>query len=397
VETYELLKVNGHNLATTYLNANSKNVVIFCHGYRSSSIGPSRLFVRSARLLAKFGISSIRFDQFGSGNSEGDFFDSSYEDWVRTTVELAKMYLDKGYKVALLGQSMGGSTVISAGSILDSINAVVSWVPDPSVDKFSLPKSGIFEECGEIVSAQYWQEAHKMGIASQLKKLEVPAYILQAEDDIYVSNENHDAIFANAGPEHSIEKIKGLTHSAWPYEQAQSIMVKSVDFIRRELEGKEYLLKTLELVAFLRTHNIDPLVYGSLGASLYLGNFKEFDDIDLLVDSKYVKSDWNKLIKIMGLAGYTMIDESEHEFKNDNGVVVAFADIEILRRDGIIKNDSRAFASIPVGGTFIRTLPATGFIKAYEFSQKDGYRLNVRGKKDRDVILRLQSYVEKLP
>ena len=81
---------NGHKIATVFHDGGNKRIVIFCHGYRGTSIGPSRFFVRAADKLASEGISSLRFDQFGSGNSEGDFFYSSFNDWLSTTKEIAK-------------------------------------------------------------------------------------------------------------------------------------------------------------------------------------------------------------------------------------------------------------------------------------------------------------------
>lgn len=76
-ETTQDQNFNGHSIATAFHDANSKNIVIFCHGYRGTSAGPNRFFVTAARQLAKRGISSLRFDQYGCGNSEGDFIGGS--------------------------------------------------------------------------------------------------------------------------------------------------------------------------------------------------------------------------------------------------------------------------------------------------------------------------------
>jgi alpha-beta hydrolase superfamily lysophospholipase len=101
-ETY-----NNHRLATVFHDGDGKKVVIFCHGFWGSLVGAGWHFVRAARQLAEQGISSLRFDQYGSGNSEGDFKDSSFDDWVVTTKTIAQSYIEQGYQVALFGQSMG--------------------------------------------------------------------------------------------------------------------------------------------------------------------------------------------------------------------------------------------------------------------------------------------------
>lgn len=231
MEIQQTLTINGHHLAAIYLDAGGKSIVIFCHGYRSSSIGPNRFFVTAARQLGEQGISSLRFDQYGSGNSESDFIESSFNDWVMSTQTIAEEYVAKGYKVALFGQSMGAATVLTAAANLN-VEAVVAWVPDPSVEAFKAPSSGIIEEGGQIVRASYWKEAHDAEISQKLHNIGAPAYIVQCSDDEYVSAENHQAIVDNAQPNHLVEMFMGHKHSSWSHKQASLIIDKSVLFLR---------------------------------------------------------------------------------------------------------------------------------------------------------------------
>lgn len=222
---------NNHKIATVTLDAGSKDIVIFCHGYRSSSIGPHRSFVLVSRQLADVGISSLRFDQFGSGNSEGDFLHSSFNDWIETTSSIVNDYLQKGYRVCLFGQSMGGATVLKVASLIPAISSVVAWAPDPSVDSFKAPSSGVLEEGGQRVQATFWQEAHDAHIAGTLKDIKARTYIIQCANDEYVSPENHRAIVANASRQQRLEMLEGHTHSSWTYQQTTRIIDKSVAFL----------------------------------------------------------------------------------------------------------------------------------------------------------------------
>lgn len=109
-------------------------IVIMSHGFKSSSIGSARTFVDFAKILNQKGISSFRFDQPNSGNSEGNFLNSSFNEWVDTTTYFAKKYLDLGYKVCLMGQSMGATSTVIATSRLklkNKIPCIILWVPDP--------------------------------------------------------------------------------------------------------------------------------------------------------------------------------------------------------------------------------------------------------------------------
>ena len=227
--------INGRSLAVVVTETDSKKIVVFCHGYRGTSVGPHRFFVTASRLLAKRGIGSFRFDQYGSGNSDGEFMESRFDDWVQTTVEICKSYIDNGYDVALFGQSMGASTVIVAASQLPGLAVVVCWVPDPSIEVYTMPKEGYFEEDGERVSAIYWQQAHAANIAHKLQVVKAPMLIIQCTNDMYVSEDNRLAIEQNSQKNHLIQTHEGYTHSSWTYSQAQSIINDSINFISNHI------------------------------------------------------------------------------------------------------------------------------------------------------------------
>jgi esterase/lipase len=182
-------------------------------------------------MLAERGISSLRFDQYGSGNSAGDFMESSFNDWVATTEAIANNYLEQGYKVSMLGQSMGGSTVVVAAARIPQLNSVVAWVPDASIDEFVWPKEGYFEEAGQRVSPAFWQEAHSIGIAESYRQIEVPMYIVQCTADEYVSEQNRQVFVQGVKPQFTLDIYEGYPHSSWAYDQASEIIQKSVEFL----------------------------------------------------------------------------------------------------------------------------------------------------------------------
>lgn len=239
MERSQVEQYNNHAINTVFHEAGGEKVVIFCHGYRSSSIGPNRFFVRAARELAAHGISSLRFDQYGSGNSEGDFFDSSFNDWIATTRDICRQYMKNGYEVALFGQSMGGATVLALGSEMPNVVAIVAWVPDANVDNFHPPESGIVEEGGQIVQSSYWQEAHDMQVGDHLANIHSPVYIVQCTEDEYVDKENRDKIVQNAQPNHIVDTLEGYKHSSWTYEQSRAVIRKSVDFLTKQFDLKK--------------------------------------------------------------------------------------------------------------------------------------------------------------
>lgn len=141
----------------------------------------------------------------------------------------------------------------------------------------------------------------------------------------------------------------------------------------------EFLAKILEI---LKELNIKPVIYGSFGVATYLGNFKNFEDIDILIEDEFVNNRWEEFRKLFESKGFSLTNEKEHEFEL-NDKKVGFASKNILIRDKIINDFSEL---IQYKNTDAFTLTPEDFLKAYKFSAKDGYRINTRGKKDEEVI-----------
>jgi pimeloyl-ACP methyl ester carboxylesterase len=186
------------------------------------------------------GISSLRFDQYGSGDSDGDFVDSHFTDWISRISALARSQLDAGQRVALFGQSMGASAAICAAAGLP-VSALVAWVPDANIDDFTPGDDGFVEEGGQRVGNAYWEEAHNVDVPKHLRQLAAPCYLVFGTADEYVSAENRQALIDSSGPNVRVDVFDGYPHSSWTAEQADDIIDRSIAFLKRHLTaGSEH-------------------------------------------------------------------------------------------------------------------------------------------------------------
>ena len=84
--------------------------IVFNHGFTGHRLGPGYLFVLLSRKLAEKGISSLRFDFAGSGESEGKFsgmtVDSMRSDLLSAARLVRKRFAPSS--LILLGHSLGG-------------------------------------------------------------------------------------------------------------------------------------------------------------------------------------------------------------------------------------------------------------------------------------------------
>ncbi len=134
---------------------------------------------------------------------------------------------------------------------------------------------------------------------------------------------------------------------------------------------------------------IIPLLYGSLGLEYLTGKNLSSEDIDILIPEMYLNKKWNDFCSVLYRQGYTLVDEKEHTFEKE-GIYYSFAKIEELKSfckisesDIIITEESSVKFMI---------LSLEQYLTVYSTSIKDGYRVNVRKKKDEEKI----TFIKKL-
>lgn len=211
-----------------------KKIIIMSHGFRSTSIGPARTFVNFEKLLLNKGFSVLRFDQSNSGNSEGEFIESSFKEWVSTTTYFAKKYIEKGYRVCLLGQSMGATVTMAVTSqveIKNKIPCIILWVPDPE-STFDKDPNKINEEEGQKYIELFWKEAFETNFFKNLKEYTGGIHLVYGENDKYVSkklrNETIKQVQEKGQP---IMILKGQGHSPWEYNICNEVYKVELKFL----------------------------------------------------------------------------------------------------------------------------------------------------------------------
>ena len=133
---------------------------------------------------------------------------------------------------------------------------------------------------------------------------------------------------------------------------------------------------------------IVPLLYGSLGLEYLTGDDFGADDIDILVSRVFITDRWQEFKAVLEEQGYVLVDEHEHTFVRD-GVAYSYADIEDLEAfAGINTEDIEMHEA---DGVRFLLLSLEQYLAVYKQSSKDGYRVNVRQKKDADKIRFIES------
>ena len=130
------------------------------------------------------------------------------------------------------------------------------------------------------------------------------------------------------------------------------------------------------------------LLYGSIGLEYLTGEDLGADDIDILVPRVFITDSWQEFKAVLEEHGYVLADEHEHTFVRD-GVAYSYADIEDLESFAGINAEDIEMRE--ADGVRFLLLSLEQYLAVYKQSSKDGYRVNVRQKKDADKIRFIES------
>lgn len=121
----EILNKYGEKLVGVLHSTDSKNLVILCHGFRSSKEEKTLLNLVAA--LTGVGISAFRFDFAGNGESEGEFQYGNYHKEVEDLHAVVLFLSEKKYKIcAITGHSKGGNVVLLYASTHNDVPLVIN-------------------------------------------------------------------------------------------------------------------------------------------------------------------------------------------------------------------------------------------------------------------------------
>lgn len=105
--------------------------IIMCHGFTGHKAEAHRLFVKAAREFAKHGLTVLRFDFRGSGDSAGDFREMTVsreiEDARAALGFLANRPEAMADRLGVLGLSLGGCVAACLAGREARVKALVLW------------------------------------------------------------------------------------------------------------------------------------------------------------------------------------------------------------------------------------------------------------------------------
>lgn len=195
----EVIKSRGKSMAVVIETPKeleeADTVLMFCHGFVGHKITPHRMAPNLSHKLLEKGITTVRFDCVGAGDSEGNeeymTIPGEVEDAVVVTNFIREKLKPK--KLFILGYSMGGTVATLTASRVNP-DGLLLWSPvsDPYWNFYHILGSERFERGlrgedvsidGDYVSKNFFLGLEKIKPLELVKELDIPVRIIHGEQD----------------------------------------------------------------------------------------------------------------------------------------------------------------------------------------------------------------------
>ncbi len=223
--------------------------VIFFHGFTGDRMESHWIFVKCARALARRGLASLRFDFYGSGESEGEFREVTLEGEVSDAYAATEFFgryrgIDRE-RLGLLGLSMGGAVAATVAERAQA-KSLVLWaalahphrlrkLADGATQR--IPNGGGFLEYGaHAISPDFLENVEKIDPLKSIARFQQPTLIIHPEKDEYLPLAHAEDFFNTAAAR--VKKkviISGADHTFTSLSWEKEVIGLTVKWFRKYL------------------------------------------------------------------------------------------------------------------------------------------------------------------
>lgn len=226
----------------------SRAGAVLCHGMESNK--SSVKIAGMSEFLQDRGLTALRFDFAGSGESAGDFADISHSRQV-DDLSAAVSYLERRgvERVGLIGSSMGGSVALMyAGSGRRVAGLATIAAPlDPLglVQQFSTERDhldawesrGFTEYHGHRINRGFLDDMRQLDIAGAATRITCPVLVIHGDADETVPVEQAHQLYEALRTDKKLRILPNADHRLSDPEDMATAMRDAQDWIVRHVMG----------------------------------------------------------------------------------------------------------------------------------------------------------------
>lgn len=220
--------------------------IIFLHGFTVWKTGPQRLYEEFAREAVKAGYCVIRYDFYGTGESDGEFYEMTLGSEIKDTEAIYKWALAQPYvdpeRIAIGGHSMGALIGVLAAPGLKP-RAVFGWATAMTMlyqagqrtRTMKGPTERGFDIDGLELSREFMEEAAAMDFQAMAKGYENPVLLIHGSCDQDIPVEASYALKAVYGENCELHIVESANHRFLSLPWKRHIYQKTLTFLAEKL------------------------------------------------------------------------------------------------------------------------------------------------------------------
>ena len=223
--------------------------VVFFHGFTGDRMESHWLFVKCSRALERAGIASMRFDFFGSGESEGDFREATMEGEIRDAEDAVDFYRREGgidpERLGLLGLSLGGAIAALVAERVRA-KALVMWAAIARLPHLRSLAAALLKPVsntasvrdyeGHEVSSEFLAAIDSLDPVSALARFKGPTLVVHPERDEHLDLTHPEDYFRASGAAVKDKVIvAGAGHTFNSVAWEREVIDRAVDWFQQHL------------------------------------------------------------------------------------------------------------------------------------------------------------------
>ena len=229
--------------------------VVIMHGFTGQRLESGFLFRALSRALETAGVASLRFDFYGSGESDGDFIDMTASSERADALAALDFFRSQdaidAERVGMLGLSFGGfMTACTVGRRGDQVKAAVLWsAAGDSIkhkgedlseeDQRSLKERGWVDQSGLQLGRAFFGDIVQHDPYAEIAKYAGPVLVIHGTKDASVPLSHAEKYVgvlearSKGATDHLF--LQGADHVFLNWDHRQVIIPKTVDWFRAYL------------------------------------------------------------------------------------------------------------------------------------------------------------------
>jgi len=228
--------------------------VIMCHGFTGQRMEAHFLFVKTARHLAANGITVLRFDFRGSGESEGEFADMTVEEEISDAEVALRFLLQQEFvdynRVGVIGLSLGGCVAAClAGRMNGFIKSTVLWSaaykPGENLSALLAPETeevierlGYVNVGGNKVGKKFLEILAQIDPIKEISTYQGAALLIHGEADFIpysLAQQCYERLQQRKEGKAKLYLVKGADHTFSSPEWEKEVITTTLEWLRETL------------------------------------------------------------------------------------------------------------------------------------------------------------------